>query len=259
MYIVWLEDLILQRYFVNPEQIQENAVRLTGEDAFHAIKVMRARTGDRFVACDGSGGAMLAAITDIRKDEVVAEVLNEPVASRETAVELWVFQGLPKGDKLETVIQKSTELGAWRIVPFQSSRTVVQLDDRKEGRKLERWRKIAKEAAEQAHRSRVPSIEVPISWKQLLQEAARADLALFCYENGEGGLRTVLRGADWSQVKRAAVVVGPEGGFSEQEAAEAEQAGLRLVSLGARILRTETAALAALACMAYEAGEMGGE
>jgi 16S rRNA (uracil1498-N3)-methyltransferase len=255
----------MQRYFIAPEDMEENQVRITGDDAHHLSKVMRAEPGLEIICSNGLNREVLARVAAVDRGLVVAEVVRELPMDREAGVEVWIAQSLPKGDKLETVIQKCTELGADRFIPFVSERTVVQYDEKKEGKRLERWRKIAKEAAEQAHRNRVPEIVQPLSWKQLKKLLPEADLAILCYEKESGlSLRPLL--ADLARTRapggesrpRVLVLVGPEGGFAERETAEAIEAGCHSVSLGKRILRTETAAMAALTCILYEYGEMGG-
>jgi 16S rRNA (uracil1498-N3)-methyltransferase len=252
----------MQRYFV--ERIDESTLKLDGDDARHLSAVMRAKPGDEFIACDGKGRDVLASVEEIGKDFVKAAVVRELTDSAEMAWEVTVAQSLPKGDKLETVIQKGTEAGAIAFVPFLSHRTVVQYDERKEAKRLERWRKIAKEAAEQSHRSALPDVEAVSSWKALLARIPEFDLALLCYEE-EGragtGLKPMLqtfKEAAKAERPRVLILVGPEGGFTPQEAEEAAAKGAKPVGLGRRILRTETAALYALACIAYESGELGG-
>jgi len=258
----------MQRYFVPAEQMGERTVELTGEDARHAAAVMRAKPGDRFVACNGIGRDVVARIAKVAKDSVQADIEEELAESAEMRWNVTVAQSLPKGDKLEIVIQKGTEAGAAAFLPFLSRRTVVQYDERKEAKRVDRWRKIAKEAAEQSHRSVVPRIEAVSSWKALLGRFPEFDLVLICYEeegrSGQGLKETLTafrrdrdaaaNGDDPSIL----LVVGPEGGFAEEEARAAIAAGAEAVGLGRRILRTETAALYALACLAYESGELGG-
>lgn len=257
----------MQRYFVAPEQMSEREVTVTGEDARHLGSVLRARPGDEFIACDGRGRDVRARITTVDRGAVLAEIVEELQGPAESAWRVTVAQSLPKGDKLETVIQKGTEAGAWAFQPFLSRRTVVQYDDRKEAKRLDRWRKIAKEAAEQSHRSLVPDVRPVCGWKDLIRSMNEYDLVLLCYEE-EGrsgnGLRTVLsqeRGKLTAAGSRPSLllVVGPEGGFAPEEAEEAAAAGAVWTGLGRRILRTETAALFALACIAYESGELGGK
>ncbi|WP_123039797.1 16S rRNA (uracil(1498)-N(3))-methyltransferase [Cohnella candidum] len=255
----------MQRYFVAPAQMSVDSVTLTGDDARHLGSVMRAKPGDEFIACDGAGRDALARIKSIDKDAILADIIQELPVTAEMAWRVSVAQSLPKGDKLETVIQKGTEAGAFAFLPFLSRRTVVQYDERKEAKRLDRWRKIAKEAAEQSHRSRVPDIEPVSSWKNLVRRFAEYDLVLLCYEE-EGragaGLRQTLadfRGRAKADAPAVLLLVGPEGGFAPEEAEETSAAGAIPVGLGKRILRTETAALYALACIAYESGELGGE
>ncbi|MDI4646637.1 RsmE family RNA methyltransferase [Cohnella hashimotonis] len=258
----------MQRYFIDPGQIDGDAVVLQGEDARHLSAVMRARTGEQFIACDGSGRECLAEIVNIEGGRVEGRVVRTGASESEMAWRVTVAQSLPKGDKLETVIQKGTEAGAAAFLPFVSKRTVVQYDARKEAKRLDRWRKIAKEAAEQAHRGIVPEVGEVATWKELLAGFGRFDRVLLCYEE-EGrkgaGLKPELEafasrlpeGAEGSFRPSLLVVVGPEGGFDEDEARQAEAAGAVSVGLGRRILRTETAALVALAAIGYESGEMG--
>lgn len=254
----------MQRYFIPDNQFSESTIRILGDDAHHLIRVMRAEPGDEVLVSDGRGRTVRVRLTRLAKDEAEAEIVEELGENSEPKAEVWVAQSLPKGDKLETVIQKCTEIGAVRFIPFLSERTVVQYDGKKEAKRLERWRKIAKEAAEQAHRSRIPDVDAPLTWKQLLELIPSGGASLICYEKEDGlRLKTALDAAkiagqeQTGGVPRFLVVVGPEGGFTEKEVAEAEAAGCRSVSLGKRILRTETAAMVALTCILYEIGEMG--
>jgi 16S rRNA (uracil1498-N3)-methyltransferase len=250
----------MQRYFIPKQQFLENTVIISGDDAHHIVRVMRAQVGDAFICCDGEGQEVIAEISELSKDQVEANIVERIERSNEAAVEVWIAQSLPKGDKMETVIQKCTEIGAHRFIPFVSERTVVQLDAKKEGKRLERWRKIAKEAAEQAHRSRIPLIDSVLTWKQLLAQAAEADIAMICYEKEEGRQIGDLlsKAAETLAVKKLLLIIGPEGGFTSKEVEAAEQAGANAVGLGRRILRTETAAMVGLTCIYYQTGEMGG-
>jgi 16S rRNA (uracil1498-N3)-methyltransferase len=281
----------MQRYFIAPEHFLEASVTIAGDDAHHLVRVMRAKEGEQVIVSDGISREALVRIRELDKDRVIADIVECLPMNKEPGVEVWIAQSLPKGDKMELVIQKGTEIGADRFIPFASERTVVQLDAKKEGKKIERWQKIAKEAAEQAHRNRVPVVDIPLSWKALLQLAGEADAAWICYEKENGlQLRQEIAAAlskwqanrsqdsDWqkdimqdgagevqannslrAQRVKLMLIVGPEGGFSEREIEAAEAAGCRSISLGKRILRTETAAMVGLTCILYEAGEMGGE
>jgi 16S rRNA (uracil1498-N3)-methyltransferase len=254
----------MQRYFIPPEQFLETTVTIIGSDAHHLIRVMRSQIGDTVICSNGLNREAIVKITSADKDVVQAAILEELPLKNEAAIEVWVAQSLPKGDKLETVIQKNTEIGAARFIPFVSERTIVQYDDKKAVKLQERWGKIAKEAAEQAHRNRVPDVSLPQSWKQTLKLVSQVDLALICYEK-ESGLRlkqligqSFKRDAETPLTGKVLVLIGPEGGFSVKEITEAEAAGCHTISLGTRILRTETAAMVALTCILYETGEMGG-
>ncbi|GBG12202.1 16S rRNA methyltransferase [Paenibacillus agaridevorans] len=262
----------MQRYFVAPEQFNDGVVTITGEDAHHAVRVMRMKPGDEIIVSDGASRTALAAISEMEAQEVRADIKSLLPQDSEPAWLVTIAQSLPKGDKLELVIQKGTEIGAAAFLPFQSERNVVQYDAKKEAKRLERWGKIAKEAAEQSHRHRIPPIAAVRSWKELLALIPGYDLAIFCFER-EGhaahgvGIRTVTERFRSTKLGAVAegeqptvlLIVGPEGGFSEREAAEAEGAGAVIAGLGKRILRTETAGIVGLTCLLYEAGEMGGE
>ncbi|BBH21310.1 ribosomal RNA small subunit methyltransferase E [Paenibacillus baekrokdamisoli] len=258
----------MQRYFVTPEQLGESQVVLTGDDAHHIGRVMRMEAGDTIIISDGKERVAEAIISSVAVGRVEADISAWLPIDSEPRWSVTVAQSLPKGDKMELVIQKGTEIGAASFIPFQSERMIVQYDDKKEAKRLERWSKIAKEAAEQAHRSRIPAVESVMTWRKLIAALAAYDLALFCYEKeggiGGAGLRDAVRAYRENQGKSEAeqlkvlLIVGPEGGFTEREAAEAEAAGAIIVGLGKRILRTETAAMVGLACLMYESGEMGG-
>lgn len=253
----------MQRYFVSPEQLNENKVVISGEDARHISKVMRGKTGDKLIVSDGLSREALVEITDIEAGAVTAAVLEQLEMTHEPAFKVTVAQSLPKGDKMETVIQKCTEIGAVSFVPFISERTIVQYDAKKESKRLERWDKIAKEAAEQSHRNTVPEVAQPLGWKQLLSTFDRYDAVYFCYEKEEGlqlrdALRPFMQALPTDHAPGVLLLVGPEGGFTEEECRQAEEAGAASVGLGRRILRCETAGMVALACILYESGEMGG-
>jgi 16S rRNA (uracil1498-N3)-methyltransferase len=250
----------MQRYFLRPEQFQDKVVTIEGDDAHHLIRVMRAEIGDEVICSNGADREALVRITALDKGLVTGEAVQELPMTAEPAAQVWIAQSLPKGDKMEIVIQKGTEIGAARFLPFLSERTIVQYDAKKEAKRSERWLKIAKEAAEQAHRNRVPEIDSVLTWKQLLKQAEQVDAAWICYEKEDGKqLRTAIREAlkGEPQVSTFLLAVGPEGGFTEQEVEQAEAAGFVSVSLGKRILRTETAGMVGLTCLLYETGEMG--
>ncbi|WP_134700132.1 16S rRNA (uracil(1498)-N(3))-methyltransferase [Ammoniphilus sp. YIM 78166] len=249
----------MQRYFVEQENVNKSSqqIVITGDDVGHITKVMRTSVGDHLISCDENGACFLCEVEQLNKEQVLCKIVEPLTDNRELPVNVTIAQGLPKGDKMELVIQKGTELGAHSFIPFISSRTVVQLDAKKEQKRLERWGRIAKEAAEQAHRQRVPSIHSLLSWKQLLAEGEEYDLALIAYENEQTStLHAAMQ--HLQPGKKVLLVVGPEGGFSDLEVEEAMEAGFSPVMLGRRILRTETAALYSLSCISYYFEQLGG-
>lgn len=253
----------MQRYFIPPEQFGEETVTIVGDDAKHIGRVMRSKPKDLIIVSNGYDAEVLAEIVTIEPQEVVAKIVERLALTGEPWLQVTIAQSLPKGDKMETVIQKCTEIGAVAFLPFLSERTIVQYDDRKEEKRSARWRKIAKEAAEQAHRSKIPEVYSPVSWKSMLEKIPDYDLVCLCYEKETGEqLRDIIApfaaGLNRDRTYRVLVVVGPEGGFAEEEVHAAEAAGAKSVGLGRRILRTETAGMAALTCILYETGEMGG-
>lgn len=252
----------MQRYFLASAQFLDTFVQITGDDAHHIINVMRSRAGEQLICSNGADREVLVEITEMQKGLVHASIVEELIMAHEPAVQVWIAQSLPKGDKMESVIQKCTEIGATRFIPFISERTIVQYDGVKELKRLERWQKIAKEAAEQAHRNRIPTIEATLTFKQLLDKVKEVDLAIFCYEKEAGlllkdVLQKVVVDPQKGITRSYLLIIGSEGGFTEGEMTKAEGAGCKSISLGSRILRTETAAMVGLTCIMYETGEMG--
>ncbi len=243
----------MQRYFVLPNAVEreQSRITITGDDVGHITKVMRSSIGDQLICCDSQAQCFLTEIMQMEKDQVGCRIIHELKEDRELPLQVTIAQGLPKGDKMELVIQKGTELGAHVFVPFISSRTIVQLDSKKEQKRIERWSKIAKEAAEQSHRSILPEISAVHSWKQLMNRSKDYDLALIAYENEKTStIHAKLREFP-NGIKRILIAIGPEGGFSEQEIEEATLHNFHPIMLGKRILRTETAGLYGLAALSY--------
>ncbi len=241
----------MTRFFVEGTQIGPQFAVLTGEPAAHA-KVLRLKQGDAVVLCDGRGTDYHCVISDISAQQVCLVVERQIPSESEAKVAVSVYMGFAKGDKLEHVIQKATELGAAEIVGFPSSRCVAKLDEKTVQKKLPRWQKIAAAAAEQSGRGRIPQVIALRSYGEMLARASQADKALFFYENEqEHSLTRALSGA----FQTAALITGPEGGFSPEEAQQAQQAGMDICTLGRRILRCETAPLCALSAVMFAAGE----
>ena len=240
----------MPRFFVDKENISDASLKIIGEDAFHIARSLRMAVGDTIDLCDGEGMDYHCRLTRIRDDECECEILDSEAGQSESPASITLFMAYPKGDKLETVIQKAVELGASSIVPFESSRCIKRPKAEKLDRQLERLNKIAKEAAKQCGRSRLPKVFAPLSFSEMLKNAALFEAAVFCYENEDGrSIKDLISG---KKPQSISVIVGSEGGFSPDEVESAISAGLTPVTLGKRILRCETAPSAALSMIAYE-------
>ena len=225
-------------------------VTVIGDDARHIARSLRMREGEHLVLCDGAGTDYECIISDITSSEIRLSVISSVPTSSEPPYRATVYQALVRGEKFDTVVQKSVECGAVRIVPYIASRSTVQLDPSVAERKCQRWQRIASEAAKQCGRGILPEVTLPISFSDALAEAALSDKALFCYEAASLPVRDTL--TEGNIPRSISVMIGPEGGFSAEESAAASSKGLSVISLGRRILRTESAAPFILACLAYE-------
>lgn len=241
----------MANFYITRDMITENTATITGEEAQHISRVLRMKKGDKVTLCDGEGTFYEAVLADFSDKTVTAEILSARRAETEPKVQLTIFQGVPKNPKLETIVQKATELGVVRIVPVDTTRAVAKLD---KTAKVDRLRKIAREAAKQSKRGIVPEVTDCVSFKQAVKMAAEADLAIIPYEEEtEISLKKALQGKSPETVS---VMIGPEGGFEKEEIQLAKEHGIISVTLGKRILRTETAPLAVSAAVLYELGEM---
>ena len=239
------------RFFADGEELRADTVVLTGENAQHA-KVLRLKAGETVLVCDGQGTECLCEVTDA--GEMKLNVLKRRESTSEAAVRVSVYMAFPKADKLEHVIQKATELGAYEIAAFPSSRCVLKLDAASAEKKCERWQKIAASAAAQSGRGRIPQVLVMPSFEDAVRRAAGCELALLPYENEHAlSLRRAIGSA---QAKTVSIMTGPEGGFSDEEVLLAQRTGLQVCTLGPRILRCETAPLCALSAVLFAAGAL---
>lgn len=242
----------MTRFFVEAQDLSGDTLHLTGENFQHA-KVLRLKPGERMLVCDGQGEEALCTVRQVGAAELELEVLERRESETEAAVRVSVYMAFPKADKLEHVIQKATELGAYEIVAFPSARCVSRPDEKSLKKKLERWQKIAASAAEQSGRGRIPQVVTLGSFKEALERAKQADKALLFYENEHAvTLRMALESGAFQTVS---LLTGPEGGLEEAEVDQARKAGLQVCTLGSRILRCETAPLCALSAVMYAAGE----
>lgn len=240
------------RFFVEPEQMRPDFLVLTGENAQHA-KVLRMKSGEQVLVCDGQGEECLCTISDVSPGQISLVVNKRQLSQSEAALAVSVYMAFPKSDKLEHVIQKATELGAYEIVAFPTARCVSRPDEKSLKKKLERWQKIAASAAQQSGRGRIPEVMALGSYREALERTARSDKAILFYENERA---TTLRMAlEEGEYRSVSLLTGPEGGLEEQEVAQAMEAGLRVCTLGKRILRCETAPLCALSAVMYHGGE----
>ncbi len=236
------------RFFVDPEELNARQLTLTGGNAQHA-RVLRLTAGEEVLLCDGAGRECLCRV----EDGLTLSVLQRRESTAEADLRVSVYMAFPKAEKLEHVIQKATELGAYEIVAFPSARCISKPDEKSLGKKLERWQRIAASAAEQSGRGRIPKVLVLSSFSEALARAAQTDKALLFYENEHATtLRMALSAAPYATVS---LLTGPEGGLEEREVAQAQAAGLTVCTLGKRILRCETAPLCALSAVMYDAGE----
>ena len=241
----------MTRIFLSPEDISSDIVTITGDQARHLALVLRAKPSDMISVLDGSGYEYECRIVSVHKKEIRAEVISKSPYSAESPVSITVVQGISKGERMDIAIQKSTELGAVRIVPVITERTQV-----KQTHKVERWRKIALSAAEQSGRDKVPDIDEPVRLEEFLGSIAPVSAGIiFFEEKRERNLKEVLSG--FKGTKEITVLIGPEGGFTREEVAAATEKGFTEASLGPRILRTETAPITALSIIQYELGDMG--
>ena len=244
----------MQRYFLKNTQFQAKSAIITGDDAHHISRVMRMESGDQIIVCDEGKICHYATIKQMNGQEVEVTLDSVIEAQTELPIEVTIAQGLPKGDKFEWVIQKATECGAHQFIPLNMERSVVKLDAKKVMKKVERWNKIAKEAAEQSHRQMVPTVTDVQSFKQLLEQASHYDICLFAYEETakQGQLAQLKQSLnEVENNEKLLVIVGPEGGISEKEEALLLQSGFKPCALGPRILRTETAPIYILSAISY--------
>ncbi|MFA1820458.1 16S rRNA (uracil(1498)-N(3))-methyltransferase [Virgibacillus oceani] len=252
----------MQRYFVPESGWEDNQIIITGEDAHHINRVMRLKAGDQVICNHPEGYAAVCEIISSSPSEVHTKVLEQMEENKELPIDVIIAQGLPKGDKIDYIIQKGTELGAHSYLPFQAERSIVVWDDKKKKKKITRLNKIAKEASEQSHRNKIPYIYPVMSMADLLEETKAYDLKIFAYEEeaktgNHQSLGTILKKISQNQYRRLILCIGPEGGFSQNEANLLKEHDFHSVRLGPRILRTETASLYALASISYHFEELG--
>lgn len=244
----------MQRYFIDENEWDGQEIVIIGDNYHHMFRVMRMEVNDQVICNDSLGRVAICEIKQINKEKAVLDVVEIVDESNELPIQVTIAQGLPKRDKLEYVLQKGTELGASRFIPFKAKRSIVKWDDKKSKSRMKRFEKIVKEASEQCHRSKLPIVEAPQTMKQLLNESEQYDVKLVAYEEEVKSERTYsIRKAfeSLNSGDKLFVCIGPEGGFSDDEIELLKENGFETVRLGPRILRTETAALYVLASLSY--------
>ncbi len=239
----------MYRFYIEPSQKQGDIIEIMGEDVNHIRNVLRMKNGEKFMLCDGAGTDYLCELSGSKERNLVATVLEEKKSDTELPVRLVLFQGLPKKDKMELIIQKAVELGAAEIVPVMTKRTIVKTEGGKEEKKLTRWQAIAESAAKQSGRGVIPTVAKVHTWKEALASMKDLDYNVILYENAEGMKPTAECLKDAGKKGSIGIFVGPEGGFTEEEVTQCKEQGAECLSLGKRILRTETAGLAMLSML----------
>lgn len=241
----------MPKFFVEKENINNDKAEIFGQDAKHISKVLRMSSGESLTVCDGEGYDYDAEITEILQDRVMLKIKDKHKCPSESFLSVTLFQCLPKAAKMDFIIEKCTELGVSSVVPVASKRCVVKIDDKKtEEKKIQKWQKCADEAAKQCRRGVIPLVEKVVSIKEAAERTKEFDLAILAYElEDKATLKSVL--TENSEAKKIGIFIGPEGGFDEEEVLMLTEKGAKTITLGKRILRTETAGLCVLSSVMY--------
>ena len=243
----------MYRFYISEEQICENEISISGPDVNHIKNVLRLEPGDWVVACNGMGKDFICRIADLSKEEVRLNIEKTQETGTELPARITLFQGLPKKDKMELIIQKTVELGVYEIVPVQMKRSVVKItDEKKLLKKQERWQTIAEAAAKQCDRGIIPKVLAPVSMEEAVDMARKLDYNMIPYELQDGIDRSREIVKDACTRESVGIFIGPEGGFDPEEVEKAIACGVEPITLGKRILRTETAGMALLAIMMFQ-------
>ena len=245
----------MYRFFVKKDQIQEDAVIIIGSDVNHIKNVLRMKKGETILISDGEDREYVCTIDELENEQVRAKIEDVNGVAKELPIKVTLFQALPKGDKMETVIQKMIELGAYEIVPVFTKRCIVKLDNKKAVSKTKRWNSIAESAAKQSKRGIIPEVSMPVTYKEALKMAEAMDMVLIPYENAENMAHTRQVVSQIKTGMTVGIFIGPEGGFAEEEVEQAINIGAYDITLGKRILRTETAGMALMSVLMFETEE----
>jgi 16S rRNA (uracil1498-N3)-methyltransferase len=244
----------MSRFFVSQNEIHSNLIYIKGEDVSHIKKVLRAKCGDPLTVCDGKGKDFEVEIIELGTDYILTSIISSESSKTEPPIDITLFQGIPKSDKMDLIIQKSVELGVNRVVPVITERTVIKIGSTSDGdNKRARWQRIAIEAAKQCNRGVIPCVEAPMSFDRSVELAKVSQVCIIPYEKEE---KNSIKNYIFEGAKSVAIMIGPEGGFTEEEIIKATSGGVKPVTLGPRILRTETAGIAVISILMYELGDM---
>lgn len=241
----------MQRFFVTPDQVGEDKIRIQGSDVNHMKNVLRMRPGEEVMVSDGNNRQYRCRVEDYPEGEAVLAILEAGLVDTELPSRIYLFQGLPKQEKMELIVQKAVELGVCQVIPVQTRRCVVKLDAKKAAKKVQRWQQIAESAAKQAGRGYIPAVSEVMTFQEALAFSETLDIRLIPYELADGmeGTRKILDEIRPGQ--SVGIFIGPEGGFEKEEVGRAVEAGALPITLGKRILRTETAGIAVLSILMY--------
>ncbi len=242
----------MHHFFVEPSQIDEKYITIIDSDVNHIKNVLRMKEDEEILISNGQGQDYYCIIASVSNDEIKAKIQDIDYEGTELPTEFYLFQGLPKSDKMEMIIQKAVELGAFEIIPVATKRAVVKLDKKKEEQKLKRWQAISESAAKQSRRARIPKISNVMSFKEAVNYAKDFDINIIPYENFKDMTETKETVAQVKKNQRVGIFIGPEGGFDENEVDYALENMVKPISLGKRILRTETAGLMILSVLMFE-------
>lgn len=241
----------MQHFFVTPGQVKGERIYINGTDVNHISHVLRMKPGEELIVSDGNNHKYRCTLCHVTKEEAVVQIEEEEQIDRELPSRIYLFQGLPKSDKMEWIIQKAVELGVYEVIPVAAKRSVVRLDEKKAEKKIARWQEIARSAAKQAGREIIPAVTKVMDYREALSYAGNLDVRLIPYELAQGMDRTKEVIHSICRGQSIGIFIGPEGGFEKEEVALACHVGAKEITLGKRILRTETAGITILSILMY--------
>ncbi|NOH15727.1 16S rRNA (uracil(1498)-N(3))-methyltransferase [Clostridium cochlearium] len=248
----------MHKFFVPKENINNEKAIILGEDVKHIYKVLRLKKEDEVIINNCEGEEFLGEISYIDKKEVIVNIKKKLDINNESFIQIYLFQGMPKTSKMDLIVQKNCELGVREITPIITERVVVKQYGG-QYKKLDRLEKIAIESSKQCKRTFIPKVNNPIEFEELLEKLKTMDLIVVPYENQQGfGMRNLINNIEKNKIIKIGVVIGPEGGFEEEEIVELKNVGANIITLGPRILRTETAGFVTTSLLMYELGDLGG-